>query len=100
MKLEDVPEMVEDWRSGELRLRDVIWLLLNLTEHHEVDEVLAPLPDDLRDSFVADVREWLGNDAPMHELILFDSVRGIHPGKDVIATKLRQWLSKQAPATS
>jgi hypothetical protein len=90
--LEDIPEMLEELRAGNLTLQDFYSLCLDLLEHHEVETVLALLPAGLRDDLAADMISLCDNDIPAEDFLLLSSARGDHPAKLVIIDRIRRWL--------
>ena len=94
ISLEDVPEMVENFRTGELDFRFVYSLCLGLFEHNDVEDVLALLPTDLRDPLVSELRTTYDNDTPPDDYLLLDSARGDHPAKHVIINRIRAWIAR------
>jgi hypothetical protein len=89
MTLDDVPEMVENWQSGSLRLQDVYFLCLDLFEYHEIDAVLPRLPSNLREEVDSRLRADWDNDTPAEECIIFHSGRGEHPATKTILERAR-----------
>lgn len=90
--LNDLPEALDDWRAGELILRDLLALLVDLLEYHEVDEVLAVLSEPVRTDFTSALRDCFDNDTPAEEILWIDSARGEHPAKVAIVGRARSWL--------
>jgi len=100
LTLEEVPEMVADWRAGEL-LRDQVYeLCLDMLAVHEVEDVLALLPAVLRDDFEAAMQAEFGGDTPAEEFIWFSSGAGDNPGKVRIIGSIRAWLARRSDAAA
>ena len=93
MTLSDVPEMLVDWRSGELFTDEVYELCLGLFARHEVGEVLSLLPSELQDDFASRLRTEFDNETPAEEYIWFSSGGGDHPSKVSIIDRIRAWLA-------
>jgi hypothetical protein len=81
--LTDAPEMIDDWRAGELRFEDLYARCLDLMELDSVDDVLAPFRRDFDNATPAADYRW------------FDSGRGDHPAKVIIIERVRAWLRAQ-----
>lgn len=94
MKLDDVPEMIESWRHGELLFEDVYFLCLDLFEHHEAEVVLSKLPSELREQVVSKLRDDWDNDTPPEVCIIFNSGSGEHPGTKAIVEAARRWIAQ------
>jgi hypothetical protein len=94
MTLEDIPEMVEDWRRGELRLEDVYFLCLYLFEHHEARVVLSKLPRELQERVDARLRSDWDNDTPPEDCFIFNSGSGEHPATKTIVERARRWIAE------
>ena len=94
MTLDDMPEMLGEWRAGNLRLQDVYFLCLYLFEHHEAKIVLSRLPADLREEIEERLRADWDNDAPLEECVIFDSGSGEHPAAKIIVERVRQWIAQ------
>lgn len=92
ISLEDVPEMLESYKSGDLDFRDVYSLCLDLFEHHDVADVFTSFPADLHKQLASQLRAVYDNDIPPNNFLLLDSARGDHPAKHVIIDKIRAWL--------
>lgn len=101
ISLEDIPEMIEELKAGNLTSQDFHWLCFDLFEHHEVETVLALLPAKLRDDMVADISSFCDNDIPTEDFLLLSSARGDHPAKLIIIDRIRRWLkNRKGPAQS
>jgi hypothetical protein len=97
IELKDIPEMLRDWRTGELRTQDFYQLFLDLLEHNEVEEVFTLLPEELQSTFAASLRASFDNDCPADDIIWIDSGRGEHPAKRTIVERARRWFARSAP---
>ncbi len=95
--LKDIPEMLSDWRAGELPIQNFYWLFLDLLEHHEVEETFNLLPEGLQAVFAASLRRSFDNDCPPGDIIWIDSGRGEHPAKRAIVSRARRWIARVAP---
>jgi hypothetical protein len=95
--MSDVPEMLRDWREGELPLQDCLQALLDLLVVHEVPEVLEILPEKIRVEFEASLRESFDGPLPSHEVIWIDSGAGEHPHKAAIVESARRWIALGPP---
>ena len=95
IELKEVPEMLEDWRTGELQSREFYELFLDLIEHNEVAEVLTLLPDELQVKFAASLRQSFDNDCPADDFIWIDSGRTDDANKRIIE-RARRWLARVA----
>ncbi len=91
--LDEIPDAVEDWRTGQLPRRDLVAVLLDLLEHFEVDQVLERVPADVRSYFVETLRDDFDNDTRIDEILWIDSARGEHPAKRVIIERVRRWFA-------
>lgn len=94
MTLDDVPDMIQEWRIGNLTFQDVYSLCLYLLEDHEADSVFSQLPGDLRGMIDSKLRADWDNDAPLEECIIFNSGSGEHPAAKVIVEKARRWIAR------
>ena len=96
IELKDIPEMVQDWRNGELRTQEIYDLFLDLLEHYEVEEVFILLPEELQAPLAASLRADFENDCPAEDILWIDSGRGEHPAKRTIVERARRWFSRVA----
>lgn len=96
MKLDDLPDMIEDWRLGELYFEDVYFLCLDLFEHHEAEVVLLKLPSELREQVDSKLRDDWDNDTPSEACIIFHSGSGEHPGTKAIVEAARRWIAQHS----
>lgn len=94
MTLADMPEMVEDWRTGALLRQDVYYLCLELIAENDVEAVLAQLPGELRADVARRLREAFDNATPAEEYLWIDSGAGDNPRKVAIIHNVRAWLSR------
>ena len=69
IKLKDIPEILRDWRTDELRTQDFYELFLDLLEHHEVEEVFTLLPEELQAAFAASLRASFDNNCSADDII-------------------------------
>lgn len=88
----DIPELVEDVRTGELREEDAYALCLELFVTADIDDVISQLPHALRQTFTERLRSDFDNDTPPDDYVWFDSGRGEHPAKRSIIERVRAWL--------
>jgi hypothetical protein len=97
--LNDIPEMIDELRAGNLTPQVFNSLCLDLLEHHEVETVLGLLPVELRDDLITDMSSFYDNDIPAEDFLLLSSARGDHPAKLIIIDRVRRWLkTRQATA--
>jgi len=97
IELKDIPEMLRDWRTSELRSQDFYDLFLDLLEFHEVEEVFTLLPEELQSRFATSLRTSFDNDCPADDIIWIDSGRGEHLAKRTIVERARKWFARVAP---
>jgi hypothetical protein len=94
MTLDDIPEMLGDWRTGNLTFEDVYFLCLDLFEDHEADIVLSQLPEELRQKVDSRLRADWDNDAPLEDCFIFNSGSGEHPASRTIVERARRWIAQ------
>jgi hypothetical protein len=94
MMLDDIPEMIEDWQTGNLRFSEVYSCCLYLLEHHEADAIFSQLPDELREQLDSKLRQDWDHDAPLEDCIVFSSGGGEHPATKIIVERARRWIAQ------
>ena len=94
MTLDDIPEMLESWRAGDLRFQDVYFLCLDLLRAHEAEAILSMLPPELREEIGARLRTDWDNQAPIEDCSIFHSGSGEHPATKIIVERARRWIAQ------
>jgi hypothetical protein len=92
MSIDDIPDLLDELKTGTFSLGDVVSLCLDLFERNDVDAVLTALPDEVRAYVIADITATFDNDIPVGDFMIFDSARGDHPAKALIIDRVRRWL--------
>lgn len=95
MQIDDIQDVLRDWEEGNLRVRDVTFLLLELLGEHEVKEVLQALPLSLAEAFSASLREQFDNDVAPVDFLWIDNAGGEPPAKAAIIECARRWLTSE-----
>lgn len=92
MVLTDIPEMVEDLKSGELTFATADSCLVWMISDHEVQEIYDALPKELQLRFSEVLRQTFGTNGPPGNIILLNSATGDHPQKLKVVDRARSWL--------
>jgi hypothetical protein len=97
--LSDLPELVQDYESGELLWRDAYPSLLHLLGEHDVEVILQGLSVELASRFTETLREEFSDEYWAEHGLWIDNAGGEPPNRRQIVTRALAWLRKNPSAT-
>ena len=83
---------MEWYHSGDIELDELLFALVELIAHVEIDEILCELPPDLQRAFKHDIENTFSLSRPVESIHIVTSSYGEHPRQGVIIARARRWL--------
>lgn len=94
-QISDLPELVRDFASGEVDWMIAHSVLLRLLGDHAVSEVMARLSPELAARFESSLEEEFQGVTDPSAVIWIDNAGGDPPNRDVIITRIIDWLQRR-----
>jgi hypothetical protein len=91
----DLPELVDDYKRGDVDWEIAYPVLLRLLGEHEVSEVMDRLSPDLSARFDEALRKEFGNEELARSGLWIDNAGGEPPNRNEIVACVRRWIEKQ-----
>jgi hypothetical protein len=94
--MNNIDELTEQYERGESTLAEVSEQLLALSTQLPIDDIVASVPESLRDGFVDWLHEMYDNDLEADDFVWISSSGAPRPyGADTIE-RAREWLRRTA----
>lgn len=97
-QISDLPELVSDFASGDVDWMIAYSVLLRLLGDHDVSEVMAGLSPELAVRFEGSLKEEFEGVTDPSTVVWVDNAGGDPPNRDVIITRIMDWLKLRADA--
>ena len=91
----DLPELVSDYKRGDVDWVIAYSVLLKLLGDHEASEIMAALSPELATRFDESLHEEFGDEELAKTGLWIDNASGEPPNRDQIVARARRWIGKQ-----
>jgi hypothetical protein len=91
----DLPELVSDYKSGDVDWMITYSVLLRLLGDREVSEVMAALSPELAARFHETLHEEFGDEEFAKTGLWIDNAGGEPLNRDQIVARIRRWIKQQ-----
>jgi hypothetical protein len=94
--LSDLPELVQDYETGDLLWSAAYPSLLHLLGEHDVEVVLRGLSPELAARFKESLRDEFSDEYWAEHGLWIDNAGGGPPNRRQIVARIRAWLTKES----
>lgn len=90
----DLPELVDDYTSGDVHWPIVYSVLLRLLGDHDVSEIMSALSPELVARFDHALHEDFGDEERARTGLWIDNASGEPPNREQIVGRIMRWLKR------
>ena len=91
--ISDLPELVDDYKSGDVDWTMAYSVLLRLLGDHEVSDIMGRLSPDLVTRFDEALREEFGDQELAKTGLWIDNAGGEPANREQIVDSIRRWMT-------